>query len=546
MKLKFRVFILAVIVVAVTGQSLFAQDAGQVRQLLDNERYSSAEEYLEARADKEGGSPEINYLLMKIYLDQDKDREAKQFAEDQLSGELKDEDKPLNLVAYARYLLSAGKKQEAAGIFSELLNEKKNLKNSMLLTAMAEVAVDEEAGDAAAALEWLDKAGKKEKNNAGIDILKGLAWRKLGDAGKAYLAYSDAVRKDPVNVRAMYLLGKIFVGQKNPGVYMDYFEKAYRVDSTYAPVLEELYQHYYFRDVRLARKYLEKFVENTDYSLRNDYNLTDIYFLTADYGKAVALASKIISLHPDKAQPRLYKLIAYSQAKQLDSLAALQQMQLYFSREDTGKLIAADYRFMGQLAASEKKADTAIAIKYFSLSAELDTSRAAKASDAAVLAAMYRKRGEYTQQAAWLGKLYQWKENANNIDLFNWGLSHYSAREFDRSDSVFGLYTMKYPEDIYGYYWRAQSAASIDTSMLLGMALPHYRKVAELGEKNRESYTKMLLKAYGYLGAYEVNIRKDYPGALEFFKKCAELDKTDETILNYIEVLEKWIKEKKD
>lgn len=536
-----RGIIIIILILSLPVQSLFAQEIDQARELIDNERYSSAEDLLEDQVAKEGTSPELNYLLMKIYLDQDKDKEARKFAADQLTPVLQDEDKPLNHVAYARYLLSAGKRADAAAIFRKLLEDKKNLKNTSLLTAMAEATVDEEAGDAAAALDWLDRAGKRDKNNADIDILKGLAWRKLGDAGKAYLSYKNAIDKDPGNIRALYLMGKIFTAQKNPGVYMQYFEKAYRLDSNYAPVLEELYTHYYFRDVRLARKYLEKYVANTDYSLQNDYDLADIYFLTAAYDKAIQLAGKIIKLHPGDARPRLYKLIAYSQAKQLDSAGAAINMALYFNKESQEKLIAADYRFMAQLAIAGGQPDTAMAIKYYTVSAEMDTVHINKAGDALALAALHKKTGDYHQQAVWLGKLYQWKVNSNNIDLFNWGLAHYSAREFNQADSVFGLYTLKYPDDIYGYYWRAQSAASLDTAMASGLAVPYYRKVVEIGEKNRATAAKMLLKAYGYLGAYEVNVVKDYEAALDYFEKCQELDKEDKTISGYIETLKKWI-----
>ncbi|HRF19435.1 MAG TPA: hypothetical protein PK977_14770, partial [Chitinophagaceae bacterium] len=106
-------------------------------------------------------------------------------------------------------------------------------------------------------------------------------------------------------------------------------------------------------------------------------------------------------------------------------------------------------------------------------------------------------------QAYWLGKLYQWKDKTNNIDLFNWGLAHYTAAEYLKSDSVFTLYTERYPEDIFGYYWRAQSNAAIDTSLIEGLAVPHYIRVTEIGEKDKEKNKKMLLKAYGYLGGYE-------------------------------------------
>ena len=85
----------------------------------------------------------------------------------------------------------------------------------------------------------------------------------------------------------------------------------------------------------------------------------------------------------------------------------------------------------------------------------MDTALNNKVKYATKIADMYKQTEDYSHQATWLGNLYKWKEKTNNIDLFNWGLAHYRAKEYLQTDSVFGLYTTRYPEDIYGYYWRA-------------------------------------------------------------------------------------------
>ncbi|MBL0337045.1 MAG: tetratricopeptide repeat protein [Chitinophagaceae bacterium] len=300
---------------------------------------------------------------------------------------------------------------------------------------------------------------------------------------------------------------KIFAAQKNPDVYMEHFMKAYEADSTYAPVLEELYNHYYSRDVRQAKKYLDKFIVNTDYSLQNSYNMTDMLYLNGEYQAAIKSASDIFRNGQIKVQARLYKLVAYSYAKSGDSSNALEYIKKYFENEVPSKLIPADFLFYAQLL-KMKPGQEETAIDYYSTAFDLDSIKSNKAECAVAIAELYKKTGSYSKQAAWLGKLYKVKGKTNNVDLFNWGIAWYKAKDFPRMDSVFAIYTERYPDNIFGYYWRAQANAAIDTGMAGHLAIPYYNKVVEIGEKDKASNRKMLLKAYGYLGGYEANITK--------------------------------------
>lgn len=522
---------------------LVAQDAAEVEQLLDNERYESAEAILEKKLNTDGVMPDISYLLVKTYLEQDKVEEVKDFISKYKLSDSPESD-PLDRITYARYLLQKGDKAGADAIFNSILENKKNRKNPSLLMAMAEVNISEPKGDASLALEWLKMAADKDDDNPSIFILEGLAYRKLSDASKAYLAYQQALKKDKNNVKAHYMLGKIFTAQKNSEVYLEHFMKAYEVDSTYAPVLEALYDHYYNVDVRIARKFLEKFIANTDHNIQHDYRMTDIYYLTGDYDRAITEALKLIDTEKEKAQPRLYKLMAYSALKSKDSLKALEYVNQYFSKEQPAKFIAADFELKAILTEAQPGAEIG-AIEYYSIAAEMDTLVANKLKFATAIIKLAKKADMASIQAYWLGKLYQWKDKTNNIDLFNWGLAHYTAAEYLKSDSVFTLYTERYPEDIYGYYWRAQSNAAIDTSLIEGLAVPHYIRVTEIGEKDKEKNKKMLLKAYGYLGGYEANARKDYVQSLMWFEKYLELDSENADAKRYAETLRKWIEEQK-
>ena len=177
--------------------SLLAQDAAVVEQLLDNERYESAEAILEKKISADGVMPDVNYLLIKTYLQQDKVDEVRDFIAKYKLSNNPDAD-PLDRVTYARYLLQKGDKAGADAIFNSILENKKNRKNPSLLMAMAEVNITEPKGDALLALDWLKMAADKDENNPAVFILEGLAYRKLSDASKAYLAYQQALKKDRI------------------------------------------------------------------------------------------------------------------------------------------------------------------------------------------------------------------------------------------------------------------------------------------------------------------------------------------------------------
>ncbi|HET6558043.1 MAG TPA: tetratricopeptide repeat protein, partial [Prolixibacteraceae bacterium] len=502
---------------------LRAQGTDEVKEMIDQERYASAENMLEKNMLPNGAEPETNLLLVTTYLEQNKVGEAGTFVKTFVEPAIQNNADPVNQVAYARYLLGTGKTAEANQVLNSILEEKKNQKNPALLIKLAEALIDEKAGDANFAIKVLEQAHKRDKNNPEINILKGMAYRKLGNTNEAYLSYEQALKKDPSNIMANYLMGKIFTTQKNPEVYMKYFMTAYNADSTFAPLLQDLYDHYYYRDTKEAKKYLVKYIANTDYSIKNDYSLTDILYLSGDYSKAIELAKAIQEKEGINSQPRLHKLVAYSYAKSGDTANALLAISKYFKNESESKLLASDYELRAQLTENTPGAEKE-AIAYYLKAAEIDSLIVNKEKYAVQLAGLYKKTGDFSNQATWLGNLYQWKKNANNVDLFNWGIAHYSASEFELADSVFSHYSTRYPEDIYGYYWRAQSNAAQDSGMLQGMAIPYFKKVVEIGEQKPETHRNMLLKAYGYLGGYEANVTKDYLASLAWFEKYLKLD----------------------
>jgi len=96
---------------------------------------------------------------------------------------------------------------------------------------------------------------------------------------------------------------------------------------------------------------------------------------------------------------------------------------------------------------------------------------------------------------------------------------------------------------LYGYLWRARSNAAIDTSMMLGLAVPHYNKFIELAAIDSVKNKSLLLQAYQYMGAYEANVTKNYLASKEYFTKVLMLKPSDPDADKSIKLLEKLIQE---
>jgi tetratricopeptide (TPR) repeat protein len=523
----------------VCGQSI-----GEARKLLYYERFAGAEHAIRALLDADANNAEAWLLLTQVYLR----RHQLAGARDSLMmmpmavGE-----QPLGLCIRGQLALEAWKKDSAAMYFDRALKMTKE-KDPLILLAIAHAHQDADSGDASYAVALLNKAIKRDKHDPQLYVELGDAYRRLRDGGQSYKAYQDALAEDGKYAKALYKIGKIFVTQSNVEQYVKYFKDATEADSLYAPAWYELYYHYYFRDVNKAMDCLNHYIAAADAGIRNDYLVTDLLYSSGRYEDAITKAQQLIGQQGGATEPRLYKLIAYSYKEMHDSVKALDFMTQYFSRQaDTG-FVVKDYSAMGEIYESLGRPDSAV--RYYVRAGEMEKDSVKESAFARKLAELYKKQKDYSNQALWQGRYYRGNGKATNLDLFNWGLAHYMAREYPMADSVFGMYEVKYPDQDFGYYWRARSAAAIDTTMQTGIAIPHYLKLIEIAEKDTANRTnrKHLIESYGYIAAYKANSERDYNGAIDYFEKLLALDPDNGDAQRYIGILRKNMSkaEKKD
>lgn len=516
--------------------ALYAQSVEQGFQQIYYERYGSAENTFHQLLQQDATNPEAWYGLTRTYILEDQAPAALD-AVRQAPASIADE--PYYEVALGSALLNAGRKDSAAIYFDQALSQTKN-KNAGILGAVAQAHVDAKAGDANYAIELLNRAIKRDKHNAALYTELGDAYMKLQNGSEAYKAYEEATKQDDQYAAAYHKLGNIFLSQKNTSLYLQNFNKAIAADPNYAPSIYKLYTYYFYHDPAQALQYYNNYASKSDHTIQNEYDLADLLYLNKTYDQAIQKAQSIMNAEGEKVKPRLYKLMGYSYAGQKDTAQAISYMQQYFANEEDSNIIARDYETMAQLY-NASSAQTDSAIVYYQKAVELEKDSAALYNDYKTLADLSKSMKDYAGQAQWMKKYYTGNDQATNVDLFNWALAGYLAKDYQSADSVFGLYTAKYPEQAFGYYWRARANVAIDTAMTEGLAIPHYQKLVEVLQKDsaNTNYKNWMTEAYAYMAAYEVNTKKDYAQAIGYFEKVLDVDPANESARKYIAILEK-------
>lgn len=522
-----------------------AQSIQSALKHLYYQRYESAVKELQLMVDAETNMPEAAYWLGEVYLQQQKPEAARDVL---LRGtqyatlkKITRKAEPLVFIGWAHYMLSKGEVAAARKQMEELLSLTK-YKNPEVLLAIAKVHIQSKDGDVALALHLLETAQKRDKKNAAVYVAMGDAFRKLANGSMAVTYYQQASLLDPLRAEIYYKTGLIYKTQKNTKIYTEQFEKAVAADSAYSPALYELYYHYFYRDIVKAGVLLQQYLRYSDPSVEHHYMTTDYLYATAEYKQAIQKATDLITSQGELVKPRLYKLIAYSRAALKDSAAALKSMQQYFRFQDTAEYVARDYELMANLVA-ESGAEQTDAVKWFKKALAAEDKAADSLKLMQQIAGIYKEAGYRADEAMWRQQIFLHKENPNNLDLYNWGVALYMSGNYLSADSVFGMYTQKYPEQVHGPLWQARCNSLIDTSMELGLAVPHYKKLIEVAAMDTVANKSYLLSAYGYLASYEANVIKDYEASLIYFEKVLALDPDNKDALRYTAILKKWIDE---
>jgi tetratricopeptide (TPR) repeat protein len=526
---------LVTVILLMTAGLSFAQLADQGKKLYSYERYGSAIQLLQKAVTANPADIDSWYWLIKSQLAAG-NLDSALYTAQKIPASLTEQ--PLAKVIRGEISLHKADSINAAILFTEAIGSKRK-KDPLIQWAVARAMVDAPKTDLRQAIVLLEEAGKKDAKNADIAIATGDAYRKLYDGSSAVKAYQEAIDADPRNAYAYYMMGKIYQTQNNVEVFTDYYNKAIAADPDFAPVYYPLYYYYYFRDVNKALEYLQSYIARSDDTIEHDYMLTDLYYVSKKNQEAIQTASRILTKKEGEIKPRLYKLMAYSYEGLEEYNNAEKWMKDYFAKEADSNYVSKDFELMAKIAV-KNNASTDAAI-WYEKAFQMEKDSIVKLGYVKKITALYKEQKNYAQQATWTAQQYKLNPAFNNVDLFNWGVAYYNAKDYTMADSVFGIYASKYPDQTFGFYWRARCNAAIDTAMETGIAIPHYEDMIEVAVKDTANANnkKWLIQAYGYIAAYRVNTEKKYDDALALYDKILELDPANDDAEKYKEILEK-------
>lgn len=531
---------------------VFAQSVDQGKKFLYYQRYKSAKDVFDKILASNPNNIEAIYWDGQVML-ASKDSVG---AQDLYSKALQTNgNAPLLLAGMGNVELRMGKASDARAHFETAISLSKG-KDIDVLNAVAQANVDAKTGDASYAIEKLNLATQIKKfNDATTYVLMGDAYHKMIDGGNAVQSYNKALGIDPKLAEAEFKIGMIYLTQNNKEFFLPAFQKAVELDPAYAPAYYQIFYYYYNHwnsdDVPKASDALNKYIANSDPGAYPDQLATDFLIVTGKFADAKAKAQSLISAQGDKADPGMYRRVAYCCDTLGDAACATQNIATYFTKQDPAAVVPRDYILRASIEGKATDSVTqGLAFADFAMAIQKDTLPEDKASFTAQASALAKKLGNKKAVADLAAIVYASKKSPTNSDLYAWGIANYQAGQFKTADSIFcGMYETQYPTEIYGFLWCMKSKQAEDDSVgSQGIALDAEMKMAEVsramdstakiaGSPDSIKYKHYIIDCYSRLAFYYNNTKSDKANAILWLQKILEVDPTNADAIKYIALL---------
>lgn len=526
------------LVAIVMGLSLaFAQNVEQGRKFFYYERYKSAKETFEKVLASNPNDINAVYWLGQTLIEQKDSLAAKALYQRALSS---NGNAPLLLAGMGHIELLEGKTNDARQRFETAISLTKG-RDVSVLNAIGRANALAKNGDANYAIEKLTLGTQvKGFNDANTYIILGDAYRKNIDGGGAVTAYNKAFGLDNKMAAAQYKIGKVYLTQNNKEYFLPAFERALEIDPAYTPAAYELFYYWYFRDVNKAEQYLNQYAQHFDPGPEVEYLKTDFRYAKGDFAGAKARAQELINQYGEKVNPRMYRMIAYTSDTLGDVAGAKQAMNTFLSKADSSLVLPADYVQLANINAKIPGSEQEAFVN-LQTAVTLDTANEKKVEYITKAAALAKKLGDRKQEASWLGKAYRMDKNPTQTDLYNWGMAHYQAGNYDSSINLFcNVYQSKYPNEIFGYLWCARSWLGKDSTLAIPGGAEAYEQLAQKAMSiDSTKYRNQAVNALFVLTTWANDVKKDPKAALSYVNRILEIDPANPNAPRIRDILQK-------
>jgi tetratricopeptide (TPR) repeat protein len=525
-KMKTLVFVLATILF--TGAS-FAQTIEDGKRFLYYERFKSAKDIFQKLSTANAADESAAYYLGQAMIGLEDVAGAKALYQQKLSAT---PNSPLILVGMGHIGLLEGNTADARSRFETAINLS-GAKRIDVFNAVgaANSNPENKNGDANYAIDKLKFATTlKGFKDPEVWANLGDAYRKSNDGTNAAISYQSALTLNPIYARAKYRTGRLYQSQglSQEPLFLRLYNETIAMDPNYAPVYNTLFNYFFKTDVTKSAGYLEKWLSVSDDDPKACLSRASMKFAQGLNLEAIAKCEECISVDRVNALPNLFGLKAAAYVKMNDSVNAKSSFEEYFKRQIPSKVGSGDYSSYA-LTLLKFSGNEQIAADNINKAVAIDSLEKNKVDYLKVMAVYFKDKGNFLEAANWYNKVLYVKKNYNNVDLYNAGYNYFRSAKFDSSVVVFNKYTVKYPDDMFGYYMVAKANSGIDSTMALGTAATAYLKAIEVGEKavDKVKIKDQLVGAYTYMMQYSFNVKRDQAAAISYIDKALLIDPAD-------------------
>ncbi|NVO08895.1 MAG: tetratricopeptide repeat protein [Bacteroidales bacterium] len=473
----------------------------------------------------------------------------------------------------AKFRLKAKKNLPAYKKVSKILNPKDY---AFALAKLAESYIRNEKVDTSKALPLLREAITIDSKTPEIFIIAGDIYFLAKDGSNSIRNYNIANNLDKTRPTANMKIGSIYMKGRNLTAAIPYFEEAIKLNASYAPAYRELGLLWSMAGkYDKSKEYFKKYLEITKGNIPAKIRYVTALFYAKEYDEAVKNVEEIFSIDQkrtylnriaayssfEKNPPEYNKALAYMDKlfKDMPEDRIIQKDYTYYAKillkknSDYPKLVQNTEKLERDLTKNQEKYDAAksaetkekLKVQIDTLTNQIARSRKLIAADDVELDKAfqaYKKAYELTpddkyllndvavnlynykrfnESAKYFEKLIALGKNDAN-DYLQVGKAYNQGKNYVKADSALSVLVQKFPDNIQGYVWIANTYSAMDPDNNKGIARPKFEMVIQKARTDSVKYATELFNAYRFMGG-DYFSQKNYAKAREYYYRIVNL-----------------------
>jgi tetratricopeptide (TPR) repeat protein len=389
--------------------------------------------------------------------------------------------------------------------------------------------------DPAEAIKYADMAlaESKEKDNPYYFLTKSNAYYIMNEGGDAMNALQNAERvtKDKAMVYAK--MGQIWLQGRNYEDAKEKLDQAVAADPTHAPAYKYLSSFYQiYQQFDQSAEMAELYLKNSDGDCGAKLRYAQLAFIGKAYEKVLTTIDEIKSCNED---PIVYRLAGISQFYKGNYDQSIVLIEKYISTADKDKIYGLDYGFEGRDYLALGNTDKAM--EYIAKAYAMKDTTYDYYTE---VAEYFKEQKNYAKSAEMYQNVITTKgEKADGGDYANVGITHFSARDYDKADTSFDkvveLYKDYWPA---AYYYSALAKGFKNKPDSTFAGAERYKKyLTLLSDDDKQASAAQVVRANLYLAGKAFNIDKDTQQAVGYVNEALKYDPANERALDLLNSL---------